>query len=280
MKIHRASRLLPLALLLLGTPSEGGTRPVALLSSAEVSGDAVLLSNVLPSDAPPDLQRRAEGIRLGTAPQDGATRTISREAIAAILERSLLPGSSFLIPEYITIRRTGRVVTRQEVFRAIQAAMGSTSPQGRSELRLEDIRLGPAVRISVAEPQLRVTQVLLDHRTGCVWFRLKAAASPEVLPFYVALRSPSFFGKGPLVSRAVSANATLPHPAPDSTLPILVEPGSPARLCVRSPDSKMVLTVNPMQRGRLGETIRVRLPGTAKILKARVAGKAYLDAIY
>jgi flagella basal body P-ring formation protein FlgA len=53
-----------------------------------------------------------------------------------------------------------------------------------------------------------------------------------------------------------------------------------ARMFLHSSDSRMTLLVHPLQRGRLGDTVRVRLDGSVKLLQGRVAGAAYLETSY
>jgi flagella basal body P-ring formation protein FlgA len=59
---------------------------------------------------------------------------------------------------------------------------------------------------------------------------------------------------------------------------VLVDPRQFARLHLSSPSARMLLVVRPLQRGHLGETIRVRLLSSGKTLQARVAGKDSLEA--
>jgi flagella basal body P-ring formation protein FlgA len=62
--------------------------------------------------------------------------------------------------------------------------------------------------------------------------------------------------------------------------PTLVEAGKPATLFLNSGTMKMFLDVTALERGSLNQTIRVRLPGTGKVLRAQVIGSRRLEASF
>jgi hypothetical protein len=125
-----------------------------------------------------------------------------------------------------------------------------------------------------------VTQIKVDPQTGCTWFRLRATAAPQLLPFYATICSTRFIEKKSSPPAVVFAHLTSEARTPVDASPFLVEPGHPARLLVSSPDSQMILMVHPLQRGRLGETVRVRLEGSIKTLTGQVTGLAHLAQSY
>jgi hypothetical protein len=92
-----------------------------------------------------------------------------------------------------------------------------------------------------------------------------------VIPFIEKNSSPPQIA----LARLTSAPHSLADPSP-----FLVEPGHPARLLISSSDSQMSLIVNPLQRGRLGETVRVRMEGSVKTLTGQVTGLAHLEQSY
>jgi flagella basal body P-ring formation protein FlgA len=61
----------------------------------------------------------------------------------------------------------------------------------------------------------------------------------------------------------------------------LVEPGKSAALHLSSSGGmQMLLDVMPLDRGTLNQTVRVKLPGTGKILHAQVTGARRLEATF
>jgi hypothetical protein len=280
MKILRATFFLFLALILQASVLRAGTLRIALLADTEVFGDSILLSNLLSRDAPWSVRQTSEAVFVAPAPRLGTSRTMSSATIAEALETAGWSTSSFIIPERVSVKRVGRLVTREEIIAAIQSAVATTSQGDQHAYRLEDVRLDSAVRISVSDPGVRMTQMVLDQTTGCTWFRFRATAAPAVLPFYATDCTPSSTRKSSVIPSFASANVASSNLPSEIASPVLVDPGRPARLCLRSHDSEMLLIVQPLQRGRLGEIIRVRLAGTGKTLNGRVTGPAYLDAAY
>jgi flagella basal body P-ring formation protein FlgA len=61
---------------------------------------------------------------------------------------------------------------------------------------------------------------------------------------------------------------------------ILVQPGKPTTLRLLSGSMRMLLEVIPLERGVLGQKIRVRLPATGKVLQGQVVGAGRLEAAF
>lgn len=250
---------------------------VVLLTDVEVQGDAILLSALFPASAPNGLRDAAARVLLGAAPQHGFTRRISGDAISLAIQDSGLPPSSFFVPETVTVRRTGRVLTRQEAWIAIQTFLAKHPASALRTLRVDDLTLGAAVNVSAQNPKLAVTRLTFDDTLHLATFRMRLEDVAGGY-FYVTARVPS--GTSGL-ARPISNSAS--SPSSDSIGPgsnILVDPRESARLHLHSADSDMLLTVQPLQRGRLGETVRVRLRASGKTLQARVVDTNSLDAAF
>jgi flagella basal body P-ring formation protein FlgA len=58
----------------------------------------------------------------------------------------------------------------------------------------------------------------------------------------------------------------------------LVTPGRLATLNIASSNMQMLLIVNPLERGAMGQKIRVKLSGSGKILEGQVTGLGQLEA--
>jgi hypothetical protein len=260
----------------------GGLR-VALLADAEVQGDTILLADLLPANTPAPLRSAAAAISLGTAPQNGSARNLRRDAIVAALRSTAVSPASVAIPDVVTVRRDSRPVVPEEIFPAIQNALAKSHIAGTSKLRPEDLTMDSSVELP-AGTQFEVTQIAFDRAIGRARFRLKPRSVSGANPFYVTARlaltslplpprSTDVAHLTHLASAKIDASSVI-----DS--PVLVDPRQSAHLHLRSASADMLLVVKPLQRGSLGQTVRVRLVSSAKTLQARVAGKDFLEAVF
>ncbi|MGH9740954.1 MAG: hypothetical protein ACRD51_01250 [Candidatus Acidiferrum sp.] len=250
---------------------------IALLANTQVQNDVILLANLLPEGTSGRIRHEAEKISLGQAPQPGSTREFTRGALTAVLSASSLSPADFEIPRAITVRRAGRLISRREVFEAIQSALARNPIQGIPALRLQDVSMEAAVRVPPGDPGLEVTQITFDHFLRRARVRLWPRSAPGVLPFFVTIKAAgSFFGQS--IAPRIVAIAAHPTGLTSNSTPVFVPMNRLAHLHIHSADLDMLLEVRPLQRGYLGEVIRVRLPGTGRTLQARVTGVGYLDA--
>jgi hypothetical protein len=279
MRYLRSQILLLFAVALASSAARAGGRRVTLRADAVVQGDTILLANLLPENASRALRTAAEGISLGAAPQNGTARRFRRDAILAALHSATLSPASFLIPEVVTVRRAERLLTREEALAAIQSALAKSHVAGAPEFRPEDLTFDAALEVPRANARLEVTQIAFDEAIGRARFRLQPHTAPGANAFFVTARVV------PEAPAGVSANALrLISPSTKALSvvdsPVLVDPRQFARLHLRSPGADISLAAKPLQRGHLGETIRVRLPSSGKTLQGRVTGKNFLEAVF
>jgi hypothetical protein len=250
---------------------------IPLLSSAEVQTDAIVLANLLPPGASPLLRSTAQKISLGAAPQTGSTRVLSGEIVGEAVTRTGFSRESFLIPESITVRRSSRFLTRDDVFAAIQLALAMNPQPQLATLTPDDLFFDSSIRVPDMGVSLKVTQIVYDEFIDRVRFRIQPKITSGILPFFVTapvrlaeINTPASYS---IVNAALfSLNSA------DAALPLLVDPRHLARLHLHSPNFDGLLDVRPLQRGHLGEIIRVRLPYTGKTLQVRVIAAGSLDA--
>jgi hypothetical protein len=276
----RISRLLTLSVLLASLVAcsvDGGGLRIALLANTEIQGDSIVLANLLPGTVSRRIREAAQTVSLGAAPQNGATRQFTREALTAAISSSGLSPADFVIPESVTIRRGSRLISLEEIYSAIQSSLAKNPVPGIPPFQLRDLTLNADVRVPSGDAGLQVTQISFDQFIGRARFRLWPRSAPGVLPFFATAKISSAVPASPSASKlltiAAHSSVTL-----DSSASVLVLPGRPARLHLHSSNMDMLLQVFPLQRGYLGEVIRVRLAGTGRTMQARVAGDAYLDA--
>lgn len=287
---------------------------VALLAETEVSRDSVYLSDLLPPRVPAEVRGSAEKIYLGTAPQLGSARVLAGTTIAGFLngEGGL---RAIEVPPRIVVRRAGRLITREEVVTAIRSALNHNRLPG-AELESDDVHMFAPVMVSAADAQLEVTRIDFDAALKQARFLLVSRAERRGLPFLVTAdlrgRVPLIVASreiapghvlapGDLKTDSRPANDaqsisparledllgrhSLGYVAPgdvvrpaESSAVALVMPGKFASLRLFSGSMQMLLDVIPLDRGTLGENIRVKLPGTGRILRACVVGTGRLEA--
>jgi hypothetical protein len=277
MRILRIAASSALLAFLLAPGSRAGGLRIALLASTEVQSDTILLANLLPTSVSRRIRTSAEQISLGIAPQDGSARLFTRNTLTAAIAAGGLSPSDFTIPAAVTVRRGGRLITRGEVLAAIQSAQAQNLVSEFPSLQLKDLAFDASVRVPRGDPGLQVTQISFDPLLERARIRLWPRNAPGVLAFYVTAGVSSGFSQPPAVREGAAVRSRSQNPNPISA-PVQVATGHLARLHLHSQDMEMLLEVRPLQPGRLGDVIRVSLPGTGRTFQARVVGKGDLDA--
>jgi hypothetical protein len=250
-----------------------------LLADVQVQGDAVLLANLLPPNAPRAISDAARKITLGSAPQNGTPRQFSNDTIIAAIQDGGLRPASFVVPLTVTVHRAARPLTQMDIWPAIQTFLEKHPVSALRNLQPTDLTLAASVAISGNSNRLAVTRLTFDAALHCYNFCLRIQNVQGAQRFEIAARIPSSPSGTP---RRGFQQASTSGDAPDlsDSAKVLVDPRQSAHLRLHSPDSEMLLAVQPLQRGHLGETIRVRLRPSGKTLQARVVGQNALDAIF
>jgi hypothetical protein len=259
------------------TIASAGVLRVVLLADVQVQGDAILLANLLPPNAPRAISDAAGKITLGSAPQNGTPRQFSNDAIITAIQDAGLRPASFVVPLTVTVHRTARPLTLLDIWPAIQFFLEKHPVNALRNLQPADLTFAASVAISGNNNRLAVTRLTFDAALHRANFCLRIQNVPGAQRFEVTAR----------ISSSPSNNARrgfrqTSGDAPDlsASAMVLVDPRQSAHLRLHSPDSEMLLAVRPLQRGHLGETIRVRLRPSGKTLQARVVGQNALDAIF
>jgi hypothetical protein len=265
-----------LAILFSGGPAFAGPFRITIPAEVSVQTDILVLADLLPPNAPRDLKSIAANVALGSSPQIGTLRYLSRDFIFSILDEIELPSSSFTVPETVAIRRTSRPISRDEVAAAVLISLRRNP--ALPSIDISTLTLGASVDVPDSDPRLEVLQTILDAPLARIRFRLAAKAVPTAVPFFATARlAPD---SATAISRIVLARSVALPALNPVVAPILVLAGRPAHLHIHSANSDMQLIVKPLQRGRLGETIRVQLPGSTRTLQGRVIAPGQLDATF
>ncbi len=255
---------------------------IELLREVSVTGTRVLLSDLLPTSAPGSLRARAALISMGAAPQPGSTRILERDAVERQVSGSEEMLAEVSVPERIMVSRDSRPITLNEVFEAIRIALKQNGIPAAATLQPQDVLLETQIFVGPGDSGLQVMRMDLDRGLRRARFLLWPSRSPRVLPFFVTvqlagelplapLRPPREFGRflQDSVTTAVAARPAKPE--------ILVAPGERATLTLRSEALRIFADVISLERGTLGQQVRVRMVDTGKIFNALVDGRAHLE---
>jgi hypothetical protein len=278
--------------------SAGGASRIALLAKVRISGDAILLANLLPEDVSGRVRELARGISLGNTPQNGSARTLRAAMVAETMERSGMAAAQFVIPEVISVERAGRLLSGEEILASLRGAVAGFSLSSGAlaalmSVQAKDLAWESGLRVPLGDARLRVLDLAVELAAGQARFRVAAESEAHGVPFEVFARLPAskallagnVIGTSQAVERLVPASAPR---TPATTLggkevtngPVLVTVGKSARLRLHSQNSNILLEVQALQTGHAGETIRVRVLASGRTLRARVIGERQLDAIF
>ncbi len=269
-----------------------------LIRDAVVNGQSIYLSDLLPEASPSAVRIPAQEILIGRSPQAGSTRVLSGGDIVRLLNDGDLL-SRVDVPEQIVVHRLGHLVTREEVAEAIRRMLAGNQTFGNVQIAPEDLQFAARVTVPAEDAELHVTRVELDQTLQEMKFWLVSGAEPGLLPFMAMARatctscgsaeaaqppatqnSPQPIFGTKISMSAMRARPNLDSSRPGNSAPSLVEVGQKALLhLVSGSQMQMYLTAISLERGVFGQTVRVRVRSTGKILYAHVVGRNQLEAI-
>jgi Chaperone for flagella basal body P-ring formation len=291
-------------------PVGGAAGRISLVAEASVAGDAIVLADLLPGGAMAGRVRGvARGVELGSTPQLGTPRRLRGVAVAEAIEQSGLGVDEFAIPDVIVVQRAGRPLDGAEILATIQAAVEEFSLSSGGEaavlaMRPEEMLWDTALRVAPGDAGLQVREMFVDLATRRASFRLvtnsgagvefavlgriaaKASRLREISQSSVQISGGAKLLRfaGPKRDRNASESAAIAGKAGVSdeflNLPVAITAGGLAQIWLHSENSSIVMQVKALQAGRIGETIRVRLPQSGRTMRAVVTGPAALEAIF
>jgi hypothetical protein len=184
-------------------------------------------------------------------------------------------------------------VTRQEVWQAVVVELRQRGVSDQNLPPAEDLDL-PAAPPARPGRKLQVASACWDERRERVQFRLECAAPGECLPFIAylnrgQLQSVDLHAAGGAVREdaacRVIAGTRLAGPSAaklaskstsQSALQPMMRPGDPAIAVFVGNGMRMTASVTCLDRGREGESVRVRGPD-GNVFRARISGPASLE---
>lgn len=291
--------LLGAAVCICGGAAKASEIKTPLVRDAVVSGKSIYLSDLLPQSSPSAFRLVAQGILIGSAPQPGSVRVLSSGEIVRLLDQENLTGQ-VLVPEQIVIHHSGHLITREEVANAIQRTLSRNETFKDVQIASKDIRLAAPVTISAEDADLRVTRIEMDASLHEMKFWLVSGAEPTLLPFIAMTRATCNTcglgepGEGGTARESVRPNlgvqvswkagavgSGLDTGRNANPSPAYVDRGTIAQLhLISGPEIQMFLSATSLERGTLGQIVRVKIQNTGKILSARVVGRNQLEAIF
>jgi hypothetical protein len=261
-----------------------------------VDGGSIYLSDLLPNSAPSRVRLAAQEILVGQSPRPGSIRVLTSEGLERVLDDQQSLSNELQVPEQIIVRRSGRLVTREEVTQAIQSSLRHNEDFSKVVISPDNVRFAAAVLVSTANADLRVTRIEMDQPLHQLNFWLVSGADPAILPFLVSARPQDVSNGLPGFDNDASTDATAAgstsgrwssalfrsHPPRATERPAtIVEAGKTAQLhLISGKTSEMFLAAIALERGSLGQRIRVRLESTGRVLEAQVVGMGQLEAEY
>lgn len=274
--------------LILSTPTaQAAAVPrVGLLPQVSVVSARLMLSDLLPSAASPSLRALAAEISLGASPQPGSIRILEKVFVEQAIGGSEQVSAEVAVPERISVSRSARPVTLEEVFPVVRDALKATDARAANSLQFTDLFLESQVLVGSGDSGLRVINTESDPQLRRARFKVQASRDPEVLPFFVTAHLTEELGAkaGPDAGKSTPAKAnpsgtTVSAHAgdPDDRHEILVARGERATLVLHSNALQMFVDVVSLEAGALGQQIHVRTADGGAVLNATVDGRSHLS---
>lgn len=244
--------------------------PVQLRDAVQVEGKQVWLSDLLPADAPPALQKSGAAIALCQSPQPGSTRVLDAGQISNKLAGQPQLLRWLAIPSRVTVRYSGWPIAEGQIRMAISRFLRerwNADLAAAAQLRWPE-------RLAATEKNfvLQVTNADWDNRQHSVQLRLRCSARKSCGSFLVHI-----FWPGSLEDEWRNRLEPGLSPSPDDASliasgPALAEKGKPATLILDSNHMRISVRVICLQAGTLNQEIRVLDARTRHIFHAEVVG--------
>ncbi len=250
-----------MAVILLLTPwvckAAGGGATVRLRQRAGVVDNTIRLSDLLPDDAPAEVRKKARSVELGRSPLPGSYRVFAGAELTPHIKASGLNQVS--VPEHVVVEHQGWAISRLAVVRAISEFLRARNVMGDLPLEFEIVGSPSATE---ELPSLRVERVRWDERLRVTEFTLRCVTN----------------GCGSFLVRSSSRSVIAATKKFLEPRVWLAKAGKPALLTLAGGGMRISLRVVCLERGALGQTIRVREKGTHREYRAEVVGAEALRA--
>ena len=183
-------------------------------------------------------------------------------------------------------RRQIRALTRAELHEAIRDGFRRRGLFEFQVLAESDLQVMNPVFVTGEDPRLEVTSMACDSTGSRTWFRMRAAAEPGLLPFYVSaagcLGGSAWLSRGQQTNSVLGTSQGNGRPLAkvrDAPRPVLVGPGQVAQLRIEGAGYRISRRVVPLEKGVLGQWVRVRCLDSRRVVKAQVGGSSLVQMI-
>jgi len=258
-----------------------------LAEHVEVAGDTIWLSDLLPAGGSTDLQVMSKSLDLGLAPQPGSLRLLTRQQISARLADRDGLLRQLELPAQITVQRKGWPIREDTVLTAVSNYLQTQGWKNNALSGTDWLRWSGAVAARNEDAVLQVTGAKPDIAPGTLEVRLRCvdrslcssflAFVTFANPFPGAVVSP-VSGRG-LSSKQTPSSGKIRTRSGETQSPGLVERGASAQLKMEGGGMEISVSVICLERGSLGEQIRVRA-ARHRVLLAEVVGSNQLRASF
>lgn len=252
---------------------------IHLRDVVEVNDAKVLLSDLLPPGAPPNIRAVSSAVELCRAPQAGSSRPLHEEQIRkAIASQPGLHADNFLVPASVIVRSSGWPIKQSDVRDVVsdflrQHGSNDGLPH-RAQLHLPEF-------LVAAEPgfKLQVTRMHWDATAQKIEIQVRCSNRKSCGKFLVRVGLPSteewptnLVRSIPINSRATAETGTA------AGSPSLVTRGTPATLILQDANTRIFVPVVCLQPGWLNQRIRVFEKRSRQVFLAEVVGDHLLRA--
>lgn len=248
-----------------------GVQSVGLRETAEVQQSTIALSDLLPPEASSATRKASAEVVLGWSPRPGTTRVIEAADIAHALASRADLLRRLAVPDRILVRRAGFPVGRGAVLNAIRRFFEErNSPVDLGNARIE---WDEEITTLAANAALRVTHAAWDPPRQTLRLSMHAIDSALGPDFLVQLHS-----SNPLPGLPAQSSNLVSKPLATETGHPLIGAGTRAWLTLEGKEMRLQIEVVCLQRGTLGQQIRVLSTGTHRVFQAEVTGPRTLRA--
>jgi hypothetical protein len=279
---------------------------VHILKYAEAQGERIRLSDLLPPDAPAELEQAGARIALGDSPDPACRRVFSKDQIELQLREFPSILEQLELPQRVVVSAKRRRLSPDETWTAIESFLTAAGLSATRTVLQRLLSYQATVFVTKQDPGLVVKRMEPDRVRKQIRFLLWTSHEPQVLPFYVAIEEQArssgrlSSGHGPAAGLAVGLEGLWKTDSSSGLLignrssspaykarfagpvappaVILVTKGKPAKLVVETPTLRMTALVTPLESGAKGQVIRVRNLDTRRVLEAEVVGEGLLQA--
>lgn len=241
---------------------------VRLRGEVTVSGEVIRLSDLLPTVPPSDRLRAAPAVILGRSPALGSFRILAKPQVLSQLRHFPALSETVEVPDRIIVRRSGSRIP-EAVIR--EAASRFLREKGLSGDLADGVLQWPEVEASADNAEVEVAGSRWNRQRGGL--ELSAHCVPRALckSFLIFVKPPA---EGSLEWFAASPGLSArPQREKGSEL---AHAGERATLLVQDGEVRISVPVTCLQRGRLGEQIRVLDPVARRVFRATVVAAKLL----